>query len=90
MSECFTLLHELVAAFDSSIEEIGCHPILAGPLLKAREFLATQDRIVVETQAPDHLRIGDIWEFEWEVKVDRKSTRLNSSHVSESRMPSSA
>ena len=28
--------------------------------------------------------------FEAEVKSDRKSTRLNSSHVSESRMPSSA
>ena len=26
----------------------------------------------------------------WGMKIDRKSTRLNSSHVSESRMPSSA
>ena len=26
----------------------------------------------------------------WHVDLDRKSTRLNSSHVSESRMPSSA
>ena len=27
---------------------------------------------------------------DWEQEIDRKSTRLNSSHVSESRMPSSA
>ena len=26
----------------------------------------------------------------WNEKIDRKSTRLNSSHMSESRMPSSA
>ena len=30
----------------------------------------------------------DVWELDAE--IDRKSTRLNSSHVSESRMPSSA
>ena len=29
------------------------------------------------------------WNYE-ELKIDRKSTRLNSSHIEESRMPSSA
>ena len=33
---------------------------------------------------------GEIWEIDEIQKVDRKSTRLNSSHANESRMPSSA
>ena len=33
---------------------------------------------------------GEDWEFQMDNELDRKSTRLNSSHVSESRMPSSA
>ena len=41
------------------------------------------------------LRVGVILNFkhsklEWERIVDRKSTRLNSSHIQKSRMPSSA
>ena len=32
---------------------------------------------------------GD-WEIPWDITLDRKSTRLNSSHIEESRMPSSA
>ena len=39
--------------------------------------------------APLHLR-GEWFRYEGELREDRKSTRLNSSHVSESRMPSSA
>ena len=34
--------------------------------------------------------IKDLVRNDWVTKGDRKSTRLNSSHVSESRMPSSA
>ena len=40
------------------------------------------NRICDVTEAP--------YQFDGVKKVDRKSTRLNSSHVSESRMPSSA
>ena len=35
------------------------------------------------------LRGGDVWQWEMEIP-DRKSTRLNSSHIQKSRMPSSA
>ena len=41
----------------------------------------------------DHKKIGYLYlitSFIWFLIGDRKSTRLNSSHVSESRMPSSA
>ena len=36
------------------------------------------------------LTVGDLEELRGELAVDRKSTRLNSSHSSVSRMPSSA
>ena len=39
--------------------------------------------------APGHL-ISELLQRTAKVKLDRKSTRLNSSHMSESRMPSSA
>ena len=36
------------------------------------------------------LMLWDAWEKENRPKPDRKSTRLNSSHIQKSRMPSSA
>ena len=53
------------------------------------------DRVCISLDVVDEILIargsgivvGDLWKY---VKEDRKSTRLNSSHVSESRMPSSA
>ena len=38
----------------------------------------------------DYVTISSLWGESVAVEIDRKSTRLNSSHVSESRMPSSA
>ena len=35
-------------------------------------------------------KLGDVSYYQADAQRDRKSTRLNSSHVSESRMPSSA
>ena len=52
-------------------------------------MLATAADIVADPSAPDAFVHGIMEGKEW-VWEDRKSTRLNSSHVSESRMPSSA
>ena len=47
------------------------------------EFVIGRPDIVTEQVSADGTR-------KWLLRLDRKSTRLNSSHVSESRMPSSA
>ena len=48
----------------------------------------------IETRTPDlailDLQVGSMGGMAITMNLDRKSTRLNSSHVSESRMPSSA
>ena len=46
--------------------------------------------LVLVTACNDNLDIQQAYPFSIETLPDRKSTRLNSSHVSESRMPSSA
>ena len=59
---------------------------LNGLLADARTSLKKVDAVLVEAQA-----IGaNVKEGSNDLGVDRKSTRLNSSHVSQSRMPSSA
>ena len=45
---------------------------------------------IQQTEKIDPLRVYGEDYFMLGQKIDRKSTRLNSSHVSESRMPSSA
>ena len=40
--------------------------------------------------SPEVSSADPIWQLQARAGLDRKSTRLNSSHVSESRMPSSA
>ena len=45
---------------------------------------------IIRPDFEDAFRDGVAAKFADQVQVDRKSTRLNSSHVSESRMPSSA
>ena len=69
------------------LQEIGIE------LLTLRNELA--ERLNTQGHIPDLLRdaLADarrITNFEGKRRQDRKSTRLNSSHVSESRMPSSA
>ena len=48
-----------------------------------RDGIAFPASRLVQTTAPDIVQAGPVW-------VDRKSTRLNSSHIQKSRMPSSA
>ena len=38
----------------------------------------------------DPFNVERIWDILWRSTIDRKSTRLNSSHIQKSRMPSSA
>ena len=57
------------------------------------EFFASVQSIIDRLGAnpvPIQIPIGRESEFRGTVDLDRKSTRLNSSHMSESRMPSSA
>ena len=50
-----------------------------------------REEAVVQTTQPQPQRVqADEKTLRWQAKKDRKSTRLNSSHMSESRMPSSA
>ena len=60
---------------------------------KSVENTASQDNAgvneVSETTSPEN-KVFTAEQLEQIVQRDRKSTRLNSSHVSESRMPSSA
>ena len=54
----------------------------------------TEDVIYTESRSPQYNNRKTVkhWFQEWNIrgKVDRKSTRLNSSHNNQSRMPSSA
>ena len=50
----------------------------------------TTDSITVAGHKPDNKTRISYPQFEVGDKVDRKSTRLNSSHIQKSRMPSSA
>ena len=57
-----------------------------------KQLLDTVERFVREKLVPAEARIAEEDRIPDEIRqgIDRKSTRLNSSHVSESRMPSSA
>ena len=55
----------------------------------------TKDQIQLADSQAEKIKNSKIYTSYWDEKnialgLDRKSTRLNSSHVSESRMPSSA
>ena len=53
-----------------------------------KEFTFTADNIPTEEEIISHFNIDTTKYRDWE--TDRKSTRLNSSHITRSRMPSSA
>ena len=53
------------------------------------EYLLLQMTGEHELQSMDH-EVTVIAQSSWNFLLDRKSTRLNSSHIEESRMPSSA
>ena len=55
-----------------------------------KAFLEHQGKILVLKENP-RLGHGEEWELPGgRIQIDRKSTRLNSSHIQKSRMPSSA
>ena len=53
-------------------------------------MLATRYALLFPDQVEQLVMVNPIGLEDWKAEGDRKSTRLNSSHVSESRMPSSA
>ena len=53
-------------------------------------LISTTGPIAILFQAAEAGKFSDQQLASWLLTVDRKSTRLNSSHMSESRMPSSA
>ena len=55
-----------------------------------RHFGEHEYKKVAYVNCDDEPRIKQLFELDYDINRDRKSTRLNSSHVSESRMPSSA
>ena len=67
--------------------EVGIVEILAHHALQrlAAELLLADERIILVGAA-----IGLVSDVPFRLEADRKSTRLNSSHRSQSRMPSSA
>ena len=58
--------------------------------LSVRQRAYNQDTKSYETTQGQAFTIDRLMPVPYTLRVDRKSTRLNSSHVSESRMPSSA
>ena len=62
-------------------------PILTGPG-SGHVLQMTESRIVLRVERPGRYRVAVRFSRYWE--PDRKSTRLNSSHIQKSRMPSSA
>mgnify|MGYP003343709044 CR=1 FL=1 len=64
---------------------------MKAPLSWLREFTPIPKSISAEKIASAFVRVGfEVEQIIYQGQEDRKSTRLNSSHVSESRMPSSA
>ena len=63
--------------------------ILLPSLLRAEEARGRESILIISSYNPDTRRMSSFI-TEFERQVDRKSTRLNSSHKVQSRMPSSA
>ena len=78
----FTLIEVMVAV---TILGLGLTMILSSQV----GLFASVQRVQNETVATNLLRCK-MSEIEIELLIDRKSTRLNSSHIQKSRMPSSA
>ena len=79
--------------FDRAISQMG---ITQDRISKTQTQLSTTKKVVNPSDAPDEaatitrLKSAIDRQNSYIATIDRKSTRLNSSHVSESRMPSSA
>jgi S-DNA-T family DNA segregation ATPase FtsK/SpoIIIE len=63
---------------------------LAGVAVALATWSAADPSLSNATRAPAHNALGFFGASIADLMIDRKSTRLNSSHNSESRMPSSA
>ena len=57
---------------------------------ESTKLVSIDDRKYVEGLIARYIQVSDSPKPEKTVKIDRKSTRLNSSHIPLSRMPSSA
>ena len=73
-----------------SIPLWGQAGILPGPLVETRWLADNAQAVQIVEVRADAKSFLSAPEVTVDKKGDRKSTRLNSSHVSESRMPSSA
>ena len=82
--------HERAVAIYDLIEENSFKPIghEGGPY--ALHLSLAENRLVFDVRLRDGAEHGRVALALAPLRRDRKSTRLNSSHVSESRMPSSA
>ena len=76
-----TIEPEVLGPSDEEIAEIGPPPEVSHRI--AKEDLHTADSTAV-------VPVTALQQYLAEVRLDRKSTRLNSSHLARSRMPSSA
>ena len=70
------------------VEEIDMK-ILMGPYAKYHDVVGNRGLTAVTIIETSHIALH-VWDEEEPALLDRKSTRLNSSHSQQSRMPSSA
>ena len=74
--------------------KLRINPIVAEDLKNIKEYIAEDnEEMAVKTIQEIYARFENIQQFPYmgaDLAKDRKSTRLNSSHRSQSRMPSSA
>ena len=85
-----SMVKETVGQTVSSVSRLGKRVVLNLSNLSNVVIEPRMTGLMLLANAPDqeHLRIE--WQFDGKLELDRKSTRLNSSHIPLSRMPSSA
>ena len=79
---------EVVDLDYEQIDEISCTPMSREPTNEFSKFIQVHKRIM-DKEVHSQLQ-QDLVDHLWQLRGDRKSTRLNSSHSEISRMPSSA
>ena len=78
---------EPVISVASPSEALPSEPLYAPAPVREQEYVAVNDHHARKAANRGNVKVGG---FLVEARPDRKSTRLNSSHIQKSRMPSSA